>query len=294
MDIRQLKHFVAIVDHGTFLKAAKAIPISQPALTRSLQNLEFNLGVTLLNRSTRGIQITDIGERLYRRAQLIISESERAITEARNQSSEIELKVGMAPMFAGQLLPEVLRSLATSNPEIKMVIISGLFEDLVNDLSSGKIDIMISNLPFTDLHDDLEVQPLLDITIDYVASSIHPLCKKSELKLKDLIKFPWAVVDVQHANDLYSYIFTSEGETSSPITLKTNSLTLLKSIITQPPFITLLPHHMVKSDVANGNLAILNVNQDTLRRKGGLIYRKNILPNPTIEMFINAVKAAKF
>jgi len=290
MDLKQLKHFVAIVDNGTLLAAAEVIPISQPALSRSLQNLEASLGVTLLERSTRGIQITAAGERLYRRAKLILSESKKAVAEAQAQEPDFTLNIGMAPMFAGQVLPEALRALTAENPDIKMRVTSGLFDDLIKSVSSGEIDIMVSNLPFTDIPDDLHVVPLLDITIEYVVSSDHPLSTRRSLSFKDLSAYPWAVVDEQHANDLYQYIFTSEGETSSPIALKTNSLTLLRSMISQPPFITLLPRHMVEHNIAAGQLSILNIGQDRLKRKGGLVYRKNDIPNPALNKLLETLK----
>lgn len=290
MDLKHLRNFVAIVDHGTFLAAAEAIHLSQPSLSRSLQSLEAKLGVTLLNRSTRGIQITAAGERFYRRAKLILNETEKAVTEAKDGDSVKNLNVGMAPLFAGQLLPQALRSVCASNPALKVTVTSGLFPELIKGLTSGRIDIMVANLPFTDIPDDLVVEPLLNISIVYVASALHPLAQKKSCTFKDLAQFPWAVVDERHANDLYRYIFTSEGETKSPIALKTNSLTLLKSIIGEPPFITLLPRHMVDADVAENKLAILRTNQDPLKRKGGLVYRKNDISNPALESLKDTLK----
>ena len=283
MDLKQLRNFVAIVDHGTFLAAAEAIHLSQPALSRSLQSLEASLDVKLLNRSTRGIQITEVGERFYRRAKLILSEAEKAVNETKGDNTNQNLNVGMAPLFAGQLLPHALREVCKKNSTLKLTVTSGLFPELINDLSSGRIDLMISNLPFTAIPADLVVEPLLDISIVYVASALHPLSRKRSCTFKDLAKFPWAVVDERHANDLYQYILTSEGETTSPIALKTNSLTLLKSMISEPPFITLLPLHMVEEDVSEKKLAILKTNQDRLKRKGGLVYRKNDVVNPILE-----------
>lgn len=283
MNLKQLQNFVAIVENGTFLSAAEAINLSQPALSRSLQNLEASLGTQLLNRSTRGIQITTAGKQFYRRAKLILTEAEKALREIKDDTQSQNLNVGMAPLFASQLLPQTLREMYAANPTLNLNVTSGLFPDLIKALSSGQIDLIVANLPFTDIPDDLVIEPLLDISIVYVASTSHPLATKKVCAFKDLSQFPWAVVDERHANDLYQYIFASEGETNSPITLKTNSLTLLKSIVSEPPFITLLPEHMVETDVRQNKLAILKTNQDRLKRKGGIIYRKNDIPNPVLE-----------
>ena len=144
---------------------------------------------------------------------------------------------------------------------------------------------MLANLPFAVLPSTLLSKPLLDITIVYVTSASHPLAGKKNCSFADISKFPWAAVDEVHANDLYVYIFTSAGETLSPIKLKTNSLTLLKSVVNKAPYITLLPRHMVAQDVEEGRLSILSTDQDELKRKGGLIYRKSDLPNQMLERF---------
>ena len=291
MNLKQLRNFVAIVDYGTFLAAAEAIPLSQPALSRSLQTLESNLGAKLLNRSTRGIQITPAGEQFYRRAKLILNEADRAIQDIKNKNPTQSLNIGMAPLFAGQLVPQALREIYATRPEYNLTVTSGLFPELIKSLSSGHLDLVIANLPFTEISDEVTVEPLLDIAIVYVASAEHPLSRKPTCTFQDLTKFPWAVVDERHANDLYQYIFTSEGETKSPIVLKTNSLTLLKSIISEPPFITLLPQHMVQTEIRDKKLTVLNTNQARLKRKGGLIYRKNVIPNSAVEELKQTLRA---
>jgi len=230
------------------------------------------------------------GERFYRRAKLILSETEKAVRDARDENPALTLNVGMAPLFAGQLLPQALQDVCAADPQLNLNVTSDLFPDLIKSLSSGQIDIMVSNLPFTEIPDDLIVEPLLDISIVYVSSASHPLSKKRLCTFEALCKFPWAVVDERHANDLYQYILTSEGETNSPIALKTNSLTLLKSMVQEPPFITLLPMHMIEADVSDKKLAILKTNQDRLKRKGGLIYRKNDITNPALEDLKRALK----
>ena len=293
MDLKHLRHFVAIVDHGTFLAAAKRLPLSQPALTRSLQNLEADLGVRLLERSTRGIRITDAGERLYQRAKFILNEAEKAVKDVQNSHPTQKINIGIAPMFAAHYVPDILRQLYSETPDLNVTIKSALFTQLLRNLLSGEIDVVLANLPFAVLPDTLLSKPLLDITIVYVTSASHPLAGKKNCSFADISNFPWAAVDEVHANDLYDYIFTSAGETLSPIKLKTNSLTLLKSVINKGPYITLLPHHMVAQDVKEGRLSILSTDQDKLKRKGGLIYRKNELPNSALERF-KAISAEVF
>ena len=98
MDLRQLRHFVAIFERGNLSKAAEDIFISQPALTRSLKTLEDELGVELLQRHARGTTPTEAGERFYHHAMSILAECSRARLDA-------------AQMANGELVGEVAQSL---------------------------------------------------------------------------------------------------------------------------------------------------------------------------------------
>ena len=88
MDIRQCRHFVEIVDQGSYSKAALSIPISQSALTRSIQKLESDLETKLLDRTTRGLSLTGAGNRFYARAKFILREFEQAKAEIKGSRDE--------------------------------------------------------------------------------------------------------------------------------------------------------------------------------------------------------------
>ena len=291
MNFKHLRHFVAIVEHGSFLAAAEAISLSQPALSRSLQKLEDTIGTTLLERTTRGIQITQAGEQFYRRAKLILLESDKALNDIKYDGVALKLEVGFAPLFAGFLLPKALQKLTEEFPNLSINAKSGLFSELIKDLSSGSLDLLLTNLPFTKIPDDLVVEPLMDIEVNYMASSSHPLAHKMS-GFEDLCKYPWAVVDEKHANELYDYIFKSTGTTQSPISLKTNSLTLLKKIIHEPPYITLLPKHMVLAEISENVISVLKTEMDSLTRKGGVIYRKTDILSLELSRLLQLMRVA--
>jgi len=290
MNFKQLRHFVAIVDQGSFLAAAEAISLSQPALSRSLQKLEDTIGATLLERTTRGIRVTQVGEQFYRRAKLILSESDKALEDIHHRGTASKLEVGFAPLFAGFLLPRTLQKLTEEFPNLSINAKSGLFSDLISELSSGNLDLLLTNLPFTKIPDDLVVEPLMDIEVNYVASSSHPLALKTS-SFEELCKYPWAVVDEKHANELYDYIFKSAGTTQSPISLKTNSLTLLKEIIRDPSYISLLPKHMVLPEISQNVISILKTQMDSLTRKGGIVYRKTDIPSSEFDRLLELMRA---
>ena len=81
MDMRQVRHLIAVLEHGNVLRAANAIHISQPALSKSIQNLEAELGVQLLERSPRGVSPTIYGTNLLKHARLLLNQGEQAVAD---------------------------------------------------------------------------------------------------------------------------------------------------------------------------------------------------------------------
>ena len=293
MDLKQLRHLVAIIDHESFSRAADAVAISQPALTRSIKLLEQRLGVALLERTTRSVSPTPAGERLYKRAKLILNETDAAISEVREDLGRSKpLRIGIAPMFATTIVPSAIRAFRTIAPDIEVAVQSGLFEVLTAQVAQGDLDLVVSNLPYGRLEDDLTSETLLDVDVVYLASTDHPLAGHQKNTLSDLFGYPWAVVDETHANDLYGYIFASEGDAPSPIRVRTNSLNLLKSLIETPPWISLLPRHMVQSELDCGQICELHVTGEPVRRNAGIVYRRSRSEDPDLKRFSETVRAA--
>lgn len=290
MDIKQLRYFVAVVDHKSYSRAAEAIPISQPSITRSIQALEQETGACLLDRSTRGLTMTSAGECLYRRAKLILSEVEQATSELREtRAAKDTVKIGVAPLFADNLMPSIVRAVAYQDSKQPIEVKSALFGSLLQGLQEGELDGIFTNLPFSPFANDLIVEPLVDIQLTYVCSANHPLAG-TKASLVQLTAFPWAVVDEKNANELYDYLFASEGLANTPIMVKTNSLTMLRNLIQEPPYISLLPHHLIKEDIRLGQLCALDTPSGDVQRKGGLIYRKNRIASPPREMVFECIR----
>jgi len=293
MELKQLRHFISIVDSGSFSKAAITIPISQPALTRSLQNLEASLGTELLERSTRGLVLTPPGEQLYQRAKLILNEVSKAKIEINGgQSNRPELNLGIAPLFSSAIIPPAILEFSTSHRNHLLSVTRGLFPTLIKQINDGTLDGIFTNIPFTDLSGELVVEPLFDISICYICSANHPLAKKRHLRFDDLERYPWAVIDEDNSNEIYRYIFANHAVKQDPITVRTNSLSFLKKLAMEPPFITLLPRHLVERDIHLNNLTILKVKDAELRRKGGLIYRRDSLKTDARTALFNAIRTA--
>jgi len=149
MELRQLRHFVAVVDCANLSRAAERVAISQPALTRSIKNLEDILGVELLERKPRGVAATEAGLALYHHAQIVLNACQRLTREVRELERGVTgtVYVGVGSMFATHITADVAQNLAQAHPRLAMVVTDGFFEELLRRMQDGRLDLIFSNFP---------------------------------------------------------------------------------------------------------------------------------------------------
>lgn len=150
MDIRQLTYFLAIVEEGNITKAAEKLHMAQPPLSQQLKLLEDELGVKLLERSTRKIQITDAGQILRRRAKQMLELMETTIKELKdfNEGVQGTLSIGTVASSGATLLPERLHDFHKKYPGINFQIREGSTYRILELLNSKLVEIGIIRTPF--------------------------------------------------------------------------------------------------------------------------------------------------
>jgi LysR family transcriptional regulator, salicylic acid-responsive activator of bsdBCD len=150
MDIRQLRYFLAIAEEENITRAAEKLHIAQPPLSQQLKLLEEELGVKLIERSTRKIQLTDVGKKLQQRAEQMVKIMETTVRELKdiNEGLQGTLSIGAVPSSGAALLPERIRSFYEKYPGIDFQIWDGDTNRILELLKSGIIEIGIVRAPF--------------------------------------------------------------------------------------------------------------------------------------------------
>ena len=150
MDIRLMQYYLAVVREGTISAAAEALHVSQPALSRQMKDLEEELGVTLFERGSRRITLTEEGMILRRRAEEMVrlmQMTEEEISQVKNHISG-SVRIGAGESISFHYLSRAAASLAGEHPDIRFHITSGDTQDLMDELGSGLIDFAVI---FTDV-----------------------------------------------------------------------------------------------------------------------------------------------
>lgn len=143
MDFRQLSMFVAVAEELHFGRTAARLNIAQPALTTHIKNLERDLGVLLLNRSTRKVQLTKAGAVFYERSKRILSDldNSRAVTQAIAGKDLKKLTIGTIYPATFGVLPDFLAKTGRRFPDVKIHVRTGTSEMIIREIEQGNINI---------------------------------------------------------------------------------------------------------------------------------------------------------
>lgn len=292
MDLRQLRHFVAVFEHGNLSRAAEDIAISQPALTRSLRTLEDELGVELLVRHARGASATEAGERFYHHAKSILAECSRAQLDAAQPAGDLagEVAIGVGALFASHIIDATVAEFCEAHPKVSITVIQGFFEELVTLLELGQIELAFINIPLLQPPESILLEPLFQIEASVFVSSDHPLAKGNAPSKQALSEAKWAVVDKPHSIEVFDTLFLTDGIAAPRIAVRTNSLTLIRSLVTGSNFIGLMPHHLLKHELNAGTVKRLDVPPTPIVREAGLITRREGFHRPVADELAAAIR----
>ena len=292
MDLRHLRHFVAVFERKSLSKAADAIPLSQPALTRSVKTLEDRLGVELFQRHARGATPTPAGERLYHHAKSILAECARAQRDALQPVGEIAgmVSIGIGALFATRIFDDMIGRFCRKHPKMRVEVHQGYFEELINLLDLGQIEVAFVNFPLLSLPESMEFEPLLAIHTSVFVSREHVMAKRPRPRMVDLRDYLWASVNQPHAVEVLDTLFMAEGVAAPRPAVQANSLSLIKSLILSAKFIGLLPDHLFTRELAQGEVIRLDLPATPVARSAGLIMRKEAFHRPVADALAEEIR----
>jgi DNA-binding transcriptional LysR family regulator len=291
MELRHLRHFVAVVQAGNLSRAAETAFISQPALTRSIKNLEELVGAVLLERLPRGIVPTPAGQTLYDYAVFILNEVRRARDEvaATDAGERGVVAIGSAAMFSTFMVDKAVAELALAFPEVALTVSVGFFEELVDQLVEGRLDVLFSNIPGGALPDELVVEQLYSTRTVLVVRGDHPFAKRTNIPRAELARARWVIVNQLHMRDYLTQFFAAEGLAMSKAVIQTNSLEMITGLLQRGDFVGLMPDHLVRQAIRKGQLKRLTAEAPVTRR-AGLIYRKDGPLRPAVAHFMGVIR----
>lgn len=181
MDVKQLTHFLAVVDHQNFTRAAQAVMIAQPALSISIRKFEQQLGIQLFTRIDKQVRLTQEGRALEPHARKVLQQIEDAKLAVDEMKGLLkgEVRLGTPSMMGSYFFPEIVMAFKSAYPHLKMTVVEAGTQDIRRMLLSGEIDLgVIRN---KDVPDDLEVDQIFRSEMVAVVSQHHHFASRTSL-----------------------------------------------------------------------------------------------------------------
>ncbi|MEM6683115.1 MAG: LysR family transcriptional regulator [Pseudomonadota bacterium] len=294
MDLRQLRHFIAVADCGTYSAASDALNLTQPALTRSIQTLEDQLQSSLFTRQPRGVTLTDAGTALLRHARLMLHQAQAAREEVSSITGGRagQLSIGLAPMFSSTVIDKVLIEMNEQFPDLRFSVTTALISDLLRQLADASLDVVLANIPAGPLPSEIVHEVLFETRSYVLVGAAHPLAHKPHIDLADLRSAAWATVRQQSNLDAVGdMLFGGIGEQITPA-IETNSLQLLRTILLSGQFVSVLAEHWLHDDLKAGRIVRLKVKGTPITRPAGVLMRHAPSRQASVSLFV--AQARKF
>jgi DNA-binding transcriptional LysR family regulator len=193
MDIRQLEIFVAVAKHNSFTRASRELHIVQPAISIAIRKLEEEVGVTLLNRSTKKVALTSEGKRLHQHALSILNQREQALLEMKELKGleQGDVRIAMPAMHGSYFFPKLFSRFKQRYPALTVHVQEAGTKEVQQALLDGSTElgvVMVDEAP-----DTLEIKPFLVEQMVVLVSPSHRFAKQKRISFKQFIKEPLIV-----------------------------------------------------------------------------------------------------
>ncbi len=239
MEIDQLRYFLRVAEMGNFTRAAEDLGLSQPALSRSIQRLEEELGQPVLERQTKSLALTDAGVLLQSRARQILSILEDTKAEITDDGQSGRIRIGAIPTIAPYFLPDLLRKFSNEFPKASLIVQEDVTDNLIKRCTQGEIDLAIVALPIPAKY--LEVEELFSEELLLVVPPEHALAEQEAIRLDDVEPYPFVLLDETHclSDNIVSFC---RNRSFNPVAVeRTSQLAMVQELVSLSHGISMIP-----------------------------------------------------
>lgn len=291
IDFELYRIFYVVAKNRNITKASKELNISQPAISKSIKNLEEQLGGQLFFRTKRGVILTDEGKEFYK----YISQAIEYIYNAENKFSDLVnletgcIKIGISTTLTKEFLLPYLEKFHSLYPKIDIQIVTSYTDDLMTKLKNGLIDILILNLNNKNYGNDIEIIKCRKIQDFFVVGEKFKSLASQELSFNELNNYPLLL----QAKGSSTREFLDDVAKANNITLKPNielaSYSLVSEFVKIGFGIGYVTRDYVKSAIKNKELFELNLKEKIPNRYIGIALSKNHIPSFSTRKIIKII-----
>lgn len=289
MESRQIRHFLAAYDSGTFAGAGERLGLSQQAVSKSILRLEALLGVRLFERDGRRVRPTAYAELFLPHARTIAAETDRFRADLGDMlgGQRGRLRIGVGPSAAADVVARAVKSLTAEFPNVQLSALAGIYEMMVNDLSLGKLDVVVA-VRQIDRNDPLiREQTLGDIRYIVLAGAYHPLAGRGRLALDALKGARWlGGLNIGAVEQAIDASFRSAGLARPRADIETSSVIFTLTMLDAGMHLAILPEMLVARDLERGRFVRIEVEAEPWTRPLIVATRVRAPKPPIVDAFM--------
>lgn len=284
MTLRHLRIFTEVYRARSVTAAASALHLTQPAVTRAVQELEEHYGVRLFERIRRRMSPTDSGQRLYARAVHVLDAFDRMEEELSDRDEQGLVRVGATVTLGGTLLPALVQQFARENPRIDVRVTVANGDAVAAGLAENRLDIGLLEGGVTS--DELHSEVIGSDRLCLVLPASHPLAARDRVTLRELARLPLLVRERgSTARTLLEQTLEAEGLTLDPVWESASTEAILQAVA-RGLGAAVLPEQVAAASVRDGSVCTRRVSGAPLERRRLLVWHRDKYLTQAMRRFI--------
>jgi LysR family pca operon transcriptional activator len=291
--LRHLQCFLAVAQHGNLRRAALALSITQPAVTKTLNELEEMLGTALFVRGRKGALMTPEAEVFLPHASASVAALQRAVDSIVRTPGEAPLRVGMLPTLAPSFMPGVLKRYTAQRPQAALRLHTGRNKQLVEALRHRELDVVIGRLSDPDAMLGVTFEHLYAEPVAVILRSGHPLVRPGIDTRTAVAGIGGCTVVLPLAGTMIRQLadgfLERHGVTLAAGVIETLDVALARSLALTAGAVWFTPQAAAQPDIESGQLTALPV-PITPEEPVGLMLPADVAPSPALQALIGALR----
>jgi len=284
LNVRHLRHLIAIAEEGTLQKASEKLHITQPALTKSMQALEFDLDAKIFERDGRKLQLTDIGKELVNNGRRIlrsVRDTEDMVNAWRNGQSG-QISIGLGPAYTVLLSANLIEKILAEHGPARLHIETGDTDALLAKLLNDDLHIAVCDLAFAPSGLDLSVIDLQPQSIVGLVRKDHKLAGNNVVSMEDLSVFPIAHSPAPAQFTDFSAGLASLNSNNQGTVCLSNNYDAFAQTSERTDLVTLLPQNLAEIYARTRQLEIITLSDIPQKSSPKILTRSHGKPLPPI------------
>lgn len=284
--LNALQALVAAIEEGSLRSAARRMNMSQPALTKTVRELEVELGSPLLMRSSRGVVPTAQGKVLYEHACKVGKELVLAVDRIRQLDGQMEgeLRVGAVPLAVMLLVPETLRTFGAAYPGIRLRVSEDLYIAQLQRLRRGETDVVVGGIPEGLSSGEFVVEPLVHTRMVVVVRKGSP--REQAASLEELLTARWVYTGATQEEGYARLLYETNDLPPPAVGTVVNSTLVLISLVSSGDYVALMPEQIALHPLCARYLSIVPIQEKGLPLTVGAIVRSDVAVSAPVRHFI--------